>query len=189
MFIKGKDLVFYVLMGNRNVPVAHAKTCTITTTASVLPTTTYLSGNAETNDYTGKYAYTIKGDGVIYIGDVADGFSFQKFITSFTKVNWTFTDNNNVQWSGVCLVTSSSYDSSFDSVSMFQNELLGDGEYTFIENNVPPVPPLVSYVNIVDQFNTLVTSVQAPGTYGIIKFNAIDCGGANQPTPLIIFTA
>lgn len=188
-YIKGKDLIFYLFINGQNVSIAHAKTCTITTTASVLPTTTYLSGNAETNDYTGKYAYTIKGDGVVYTGDLVDGFKFQDFQTTFTKINWTFTDNNNVQWHGVCLVTSTTYDSSFDNVSTFQNELLGDGEYTFVQNNVTPIPPIGAAVTIIDQFGNLIATVPAPGSYGIVKFNAIDCGAAYQATPLITITA
>lgn len=189
MFIKGKDLIFYVVISGRNIPICHAKTCTINTTAATLPTTTKLSGNAETNDYSGKYAYTIKGDGVIYIGDFADGYVFQNFQTTFTKINWTFTDNVNVQWFGICLVTSTTFDSPFDNISTFQNELLGDGEYTFIEQNVPPLPPIGSSVTIIDQFGNIIATVPAPGSYGIVKFNAIDCGNAFQNPPLIIITA
>lgn len=189
MEIKGKDLVLYVVVSGINVPIFHSRTCTINTTATTLPSTTLGSGFAETNEYSGKYAYTIKGDGLVYIGDNATGLTLQIFQTSFTKVNWTFTDNANVQWYGVALVTSTTFDSPFDNVSSFNMEFQGDGEYTFIDSNVPPVPVINASVRILDQFGNLITSVPAPGSYTVTKFNAIDCGNAFQNTPAIIITA
>lgn len=189
MVIKGKDLIFYMIVSGQNVPLCHARTCTINTTAATLPTTTLGSGNAETNVYAGKYAYTIKGDGVNYIGDTADNFTLQTAQINFNKINWTFTDDDNVQWYGVALVTSTTFDSAFDSVSTFQNELLGDGEYTFTQSHITPVPPVGASVTILDQFGNLITSVPAPGSYTVTKFNAIDCGNAFQNEPAIIITA
>lgn len=188
MFIKGKDLFFSININGVYYPICHSKTCTINTTASILPTTTFGSGNAETNDYSNKYAYTIKGDGVTYIGDVASNFVLQTLQTTFQKVLWTFTDNENVQWHGTALISSTTFDSSFDAISTFQNELIGDGEYNFIISNTP-IPPINPSVNILDQFGTLIANVPAPGSYIVTRFNAIDCGAANQPPPQIIITA
>lgn len=189
MFIKGKDLIFYVIIGGQNVPLLRAKTATINTTAKTLATTTFASGKAETNDYSGKYAYTIKGDGVVYIGDAVDGFTLQNAQTTFTKINWTLTDNNHLQWYGVCLVTTTEFTSGFDAVVLFSNELVGDGEYSFVKTNAPPTPPIGIAVTIVDQFGNTIAVIPAPGVYSITKFNAINCGGANQSTPLITITA
>jgi predicted secreted protein len=188
-YVKGKDLIFYMIKGGVNVPLCHAKTCTIATTAAILPTTTLGSGKAETNDYSGKYAYTIKGDGLTFIGDELSNFDLQNAQINFNKINWTFTDDVNIQWMGVALVTTTSFDSAFDALSTFNNELLGDGEYTFIQAAEPPLPPVGSVVNILDQFGNLIASVPAPGVYNVTRFNAIDCGNAFQNTPLIIITA
>lgn len=189
MFIKGKNLIFYIYINGQPYALYHARTCEINTTAAILPTTTYLSGKGQTNEYAGKYSYTIKGEGLNYIGDKATNFALQGLQTTFSKINWTFTDNANVQWQGVALIVDTKFDSGFDGVSTFSNELLGDGEYTFTQANIPPSPPVGNVVNIFDQFGTLITSIVAPGSYNVTKFNAIDCGSANQSTPLIIITA
>jgi predicted secreted protein len=186
MIIKGKDLIFYIKIGNVNYPLCHAKTCSINTTAGTLPTTTLGSGRGETNNYSGKYNYTIKGDGITYIGDQVDNFTLQTAQTSFNKINWTFTDASNLQWSGVALVTSTTFDSAFDAVSTFQNELLGDGEYTFIKATIHPIPPLNDAVTIQDQFGNPIATVQAPGTYTVTMFDTIDLRSFNPFTGLAI---
>lgn len=175
MFIKGKDLVFYIEIAGQNIPLYHARTASINTTATTLPTTTYGSGKGETNEYAGKYAYTIKGEGLTYIGDLATGFTFQDAQTNFNKINWTFTDNEHVQWYGVALVTSTEFAGDFDSLNGFSSELLGDGEYTFIQSDTPPVPPIGSVVQIIDQLGNLIAVVPAPGTYYVLVFDEIDC--------------
>lgn len=194
MFIKGKDLYFYMLIGNENVVLFHARTASINSTSGVLPSTTKNSGNAETNEYSRKYAYTIKVEGLTYIGDQFTGFNLQTAQTSFTKINWTFTDNENVQWYGVALVTSTTFDGDFDNLNSFDAELLGDGEYTFIQSDVPPTPPIGDTVSIIDQFGNVIAVVTAPGTYAVTKFDTIDLRSFNpatdQPiTPQIVITA
>lgn len=174
MIIKGRDLIFYIQIAGQNIPLCHAKTCTINTTASTLPTTTYLSGKGETNDYAGKYAYTIKGDGLNDPFDLANNFTLQSLQITFTKINWTFTDNKNIQWYGIALITSTTFDGHFDAVSTFQHELLGDGEYTFINGVIPPIPPVGSSVIIQDQFGNPIATVTAPGIYTVTKFDTID---------------
>lgn len=189
MFIRGKDLIFYIVIDGQNVPIAHYKTSNLNTTAATLPTTTLQSGKGETNDYSRKYAYTIKGDGLVFIDDYATGLTLQDLQVTFTKVSWTFTDNVNVQWFGVCLITMTEITSDFDSVSLFSSELLGDGEYTFIQANVPPIPPIGASVTINDQFGNVIASIQAPGAFSVTKFNAIDCGNAFQNPSAITITA
>lgn len=188
MFVKGKDLVFYIEIAGQNKPICHGRTVVLNISAGTLPSTTYGSGSGETNEYSGKYAYTIQGGGLTYIGDEADIFTLQTALMQFNKVNWTFTDDLNIQWYGTVLVTNVGFDSGFDALLTFSNELLGDGEYTFIKSDTPPTPPITDYVTILDQLGTLIAQVPAPGTYSVLRFNAIDCGGANQPEPLIIIT-
>lgn len=186
MIIKGRDLIFYIEIAGQNIPLCHARTCTINTTATTLPSTTLNSGRGETNEYAGKYAYTIKGEGLNDAFDVANNFTLQSLQTSFTKVNWTFTDNSDVQWYGTALITSTTFDGAFDAVSSFQNELLGDGEYTFQTGHIVPVPPVGSSVLIQDQFGNAIATVAAPGTYTVTKFDTIDLHFWNTSTNLPI---
>lgn len=187
--IKGENLIFYIEIDNQNVPLCHAKTCTLNTVAGVLPTTTFLSGAGETNDYSRKYSYTIKGDGITAAGDIASNFTLQTAQTTFTKINWTFTDNQNVQWFGTCLITSTTFDGAFDAVSTFQHELLGDGEYTFAEANVSPLPPIGSSVIIRDQFGSVIATVPAPGSYTVTRFDTIDLHSFDPATDTPIIPA
>lgn len=193
MFIKGKDVYFYIEMQGVSVPLVHARTAEITTYNGVIPTTTFSSGKGETNNYSRKYSYTIKAEGLTFIGDQFNGFDLQTAQVNFNKINWTMTDNSNIQWFGIALVTQTTFDANFDALSTFSGDLLGDGEYTFIESNVPPIPPIGASVSIVDQFNNLIALVPAPGTYQVTKFDTIDLrfvdGSLNPVTPQIVVTA
>jgi len=186
MFIKGKDLIFYIEIGAQNIPLCHARTATINSTANVLPSTTYGSGKGETNEYSRKYAYTIKADGLTYIGDLANGFTLQTALMNFDKINWTFTDNENVQWYGVALVTQTEFSGDFDAISAFSSEMLGDGEYTFVQTDIPPTPPVGDSVTIVDQLGNIIAVIPAPGTYSVLKFDTIDCRFVDNITLALI---
>lgn len=182
-----------MIINGQNVPLFHGRTATINTTATTLPTTTQGSGKGETNDYSGKYAYTIKGEGLTYIGDVFTGFDLQYAQINFNKIYWTLTDDTNIQWYGIALVTSTSFDANFDALNTFSNDLLGDGEYTFIKTDTPPILPPGLVVTILDQFGNFITSVEAPGTYVVTVFDTIDLHSFNPATdqpivPQIIIT-
>lgn len=85
---------------------------------------------------------------------------------------FTFTDNNNIIYSGQLLVTGTSMDSPVNAAASFQGTFQGDGDYTVTASPGPPTPIGYSVV-IQDQFGIVVAIVPAPGIYNVLRFNEI----------------
>lgn len=186
--ILGKNLNIYYTLNGNNYPFAHATDCMIELISDTQETTTQSSGKGKTFDYKGKYSYTLTADGITNLVDVANFSVFQQAIIQSTKLLFLFTDLSQVQYSGTVLITKNSLKSPFDAASTFNNAMLGDGELTIVITSVP-TPPVGINVSIIDQFGNVLAVVPAPGTYSVLRFDTIDCGGAIQLNPLIIMQA
>jgi hypothetical protein len=108
---------------------------------------------------------------------------FQDAIMQAKKLPFVFTDYANTLQSGTILATSLDFDSPFDNISSFSNEMLGDGELTAVTYGVPPVP--TQSVIIQDQFGDTLAIVPAPGVYNVLRFDTIDCRGWSNPDLVI----
>lgn len=113
--------------------------------------------------------------------------TFQDFILQSNKMDFIFTDAENIEWSGTVLLTQVDNDSPVDNVSTFTNAMLGDGELTKVTGSIVP-PPVGSAVTISDQLGNILAIVPAPGVYTVTKFDSIDLGDSTMPTPDIIIT-
>lgn len=111
--------------------------------------------------------------------------TFQDFILQSNKMDFIFTDSENIEWSGTVLVTQIDNDSPVDNVSTFTNAMLGDGELTKVTGSIVP-PPVGSSVTISDQLGNIVAIVPAPGTYTVLKFDAIDLRSIGTTPEIII---
>lgn len=187
--IKGSNLNLYYLLNGVNQPAAHATNCKISLTADTQETTTRNSLKGKTFDYLGKYSYTLTLDGITNYIDVANIGVFQDAIMKSNKLNFIFTDDFNVEWSGTILMTQNDVDSQLKDISTFTNAMLGDGELTRIDINTGPLPPLGNTVEIIDQFGDILANVVAPGTYSVLRFDNINCGNASTVSPLIVIQA
>jgi hypothetical protein len=188
MLLEGKNLNLYFPIGGTVSLAAHATDIVIDLTADTQETTTRNTLKGKTNDYKGKYSYTLSMDGITNFIDDANVSDFQDCILQGLKLDFIFTDYNQIEWTGTILVTNVNVSSAYNAMSLFKSTLLGDGELIKIVNNVPP-PPIGLYVDIVDQLGNQLAMIQAPGTYSVLRFDTIDCGGAIQPNPLIIMQA
>lgn len=186
--IRGKDLNLYVKVNGFAEPIAHSTNCVITFNADIQETTTLNSLKGKTYDYAGKYGYTLSCDGYSNLIDIANFSTIQLAIMQSNKLSFIFTDENQVQYSGTVLANDTSLDSPFDAISSFKTNFTGDGEIVPIYY-AQPVPPVGEFVQIVDQFNAVIADIPAPGTYGVLRFDDIDCGNASTVSPLLIISA
>lgn len=187
MLIPGKNLdIYFPLRGHLSV-AAHATNVVLDLTADVEETTTKDSRKGKSNNYQGKYSYTLQMDGITNFVDPANVGDFQDCILNGVKLPFVFTDNNEIEWSGTILVTNVNVTSQFDALSLFKGTLLGDGDLVKVNTN--PLPPLGLSVEIIDQFGDLIANVEAPGIYSVLRFDTIDCGGADSTGTLIIMQA
>lgn len=113
--------------------------------------------------------------------------TFQDYILLSNKMAFIFTDSENIEWSGVVLLTQIDNDSPVDNVSTFSNTMLGDGELTKVTHSVVP-PPVGSSVTIKDQLGNVIAVVPAPGEYTVLRFDTIDLGDSTMQSPDIIIT-
>lgn len=111
--------------------------------------------------------------------------TFQDYILLSNKMDFIFSDSENIEWSGTVLLTQVDNDSPVDNVSTFTNAMLGDGELTKVTGSIIP-PPVGSAVTIIDQLNNILASVQAPGTYSVLRFDSIDLRSIGTTPQLII---
>jgi hypothetical protein len=185
-FILGKDLNLFFMLNGLPFPVGHATTCTLKLTADIQETTTKNSIKGRTFDYAAKYTYTLECNEYTNFADVANISIFQDMILQSNKLNFIFTDQASVQWTGAVLLTESDTDSPFAAISSTTLSFQGDGELAKVTADVPPIPIPSGQVTIIDQFGATVAVINAPGSYGVLRFDTIDLGGANAPTPLLI---
>lgn len=188
-YIKGYNLnLFFVLNGQPYV-CGRATGCSIKLSADIQETTTKNSIKGKTFDYTAKYSYTLSLTEYTNFVDVANLSVFQDMILTSGKLNFVFTDQFQIEWTGTVLLTESDTDSPFKSVSSSTLSFQGDGELTKVTTDIPPIPLPGEAVTIVDQFGTIVAIVTAPGTYTVMRFDTIDCGHAVKPVDDLIIIA
>jgi len=186
--LTGQDFFLYYVINGYNQLAAHATDVTLSYTAETTETTTKDGLKGKTYDYRGKYGYTVSLKGITNFIDIANIGQFQLALMQSVKMPFIFRDNNDVQYTGTVLITGVDLDTPNAAMSTFTNNMLGDGEIVPIFYDIPPTPP-GSSVDIIDQFGTILASVLAPGTYGVLRFDTIDCGHAIQSTPMIIMQA
>jgi len=185
-YIKGKDIDLFYNLNGQYYAVAHARDCTIKVTTETQETTTKNTLRGRTFNFIGKYTYTLALKGITNFLDVPNIAILQGLIMTGTKVQFAFTDQENVQYSGVVLLTSSDMDSPYDGLSQNSFEMTGDGELGIITTDVPPIPLPNETVTIIDQFGNVVATIIAPGSYSVIRFDTIDEGFADKPIPTLI---
>lgn len=193
MLIHGKNLdISFPINGILSV-AAHATNVVLDLTADTQETTTKNGLKGKTNDYQGKYQYTLSLDGITNFIDRANISNFQDCILNGVKLPFVFTDNNEIEWTGTILVTNVNVSSQFDALSLFKSTLLGDGDLVKVQTN--PLPPIGLSVEIIDQFGDLIANVAAPGIYSVLRFDTIDLHSFDPTTdteitpPLIIMQA
>lgn len=113
--------------------------------------------------------------------------TFQDYILLSNKMDFIFTDSENIEWSGTVLLTQVDNDSPVDNVSTFSNAMLGDGELTKVTGHIIPIPPGVA-VTIRDQLGNAIAIIPAPGEYTVTRFDSIDLGDSTMQAPDIIIT-
>lgn len=113
--------------------------------------------------------------------------TFQDYILLSNKMDFIFTDNENIEWSGTVLLTQVDNDSPVDNVSTFSNAMLGDGELIKVISGVIPPPAGLSVI-IRDQLGDVIATIPAPGEYTVTRFDSIDLGDSTMQSPLIIIT-
>lgn len=185
-YILGKDLVLYFLFNGQYYALAHSTDCEININTEVQETTTKNTLRGRTYDYTGKYGYTLKPKGFASFFDVPNIVVMQQLIMTGTKVQFAFTDQFSVQYSGTLLVTVSDITSQFDQVAAFSNDMTGDGELLIVTTDVPPIPLPSENVTIIDQFGNVIATIVAPGSYSVLRFDTIDEGLASKAVPSLI---
>lgn len=188
-YIKGYDLNLYFYVNGQPFPVAHATDCQLKLYADIQETTTKSGSRGKTYEYTGKYGYTLTLSGITNFVDIANFSLFQDCIIQGQKLQFAFTENVTILYSGTVLIPEINITSQFDAISLFQQTLQGDGDIAKVTQNLPPSPPSAT-VEIIDQFGNTVATVQAPGTYGVLVFDTIEQGHAvDQTEQLIIMPA
>jgi len=186
-YIAGKDLNLFFQYNGQYYALAHSTDCEINISTQTQETTTKNTLRGRTFDFIGKYTYTLKVKGFCSFFDVPSFVSLQQLIMTGTKIQFAFTDQFSIQYSGTLLVTVSDITSQFDQVAGFSNEMTGDGELSIVTTDVPPIPLPSEVVTIYDQFMNVVAVIVAPGSYGVLRFDTMDCGlAAKTPPPLII---
>lgn len=185
--IKGKDLMLYLILTGDIIPVCHATDCTINLQADIDETTTKTTGAGKTYDYNGKYGYTLELRGITSFAEVTDTGLFQDALMAGTKLDFQFTDSNEINYNGTVLVPEVDMDSPVDAMSVFTSQLLGDGELQKTEYGSGS-GAIGVFVTIQDQFANIVAQVPAPGTFNVLVFNRLVQGGAlrNEPDLIII---
>lgn len=188
-YIRGKDLNLFFMLNGIACVLGRATACSIKLTAEVQETTTKNSIKGKTFDYTAKYSYTLSLTEYTNFVDIANISVFQDFIMQSGKVQFIFTDQNYIEWTGTVLITESDTDSPFKSISSTTLTLQGDGELTKVTTDIPPLPLPGGNVTIVDQFGATIATVIAPGSYAVLRFDTIDCGHAIKPPNDLIIIA
>jgi len=188
-YIRGSNLNLFFLLNGVACVLGRATQCSIKLTAEVQETTTRNTIKGKTFDYTAKYSYTLSLTEYTNFVDIANLSVFQDFIMESGKVQFVFTDQNFIEWTGTVLITESDTDSPFKSVSSTTLTLQGDGELTKITTDIPPLPLPTENVVISDQFGNVIATVVAPGTFSVLRFDTMDFGGAIKPPPDLIIIA
>ena len=183
---KGVEVNLYLLVSGVYQIVGRATDTTITVNSEIQETTTKNTLSGKTFDYTGKYSYKLDCKGLTNLVDISNIVLFQNAMMQQRKLLFLFTDNNFIQYSGTVLVTDTSTDSPVKAVSQSTYSFQGDGDLTVVTTDIPPVPPITGSVQIIDQFGTVIAVVPAPGTYGVLRFDTIDNGGAANRTPELV---
>jgi len=188
-YIKGYNLNLFFMLNGIACVVGRATACSIKLTAEVQETTTKNSIKGKTFDYTSKYSYTLSLTEYTNFIDIANLSVFQDMILTSGKLDFVFTDQYQVEWTGTVLLTESDTDSPFKSVSSSSLSFQGDGELTKVTTDIPPLPLPGGNVTIVDQFGNIIATVVAPGSYAVLRFDTIDCGHAIKPPSDLIIIA
>lgn len=188
MQIKGKDLNLYLPTDSGLVAFCYATDCEITLTADIYETTTYGSGAGKTYNYRGVYGYTLSLNGATTYDGFFDVGTLQSAIINREKLLFTFTDNNQISYTGRVLIPEVGFDSPADAISLFTSTLMGDGELIITEYGSGGGSGGLS-VNIVNQLGEIVAVVPAPGQYNVVMFDTIRQGGAWGVTPDLIITS
>lgn len=185
--INGRNLNLYYILNGYTYPVCHATDCKISLVAETKESTTKNNIKGKTYIYQGKYSFTLSLTGITNLVDTANISVFQDAILLSNKLQFIFTDSENIQWSGTVLINQVDVDSPVSNASTFSNAMMGDGELTKVTTGIIP-PPIGSSVTIVDQFTNVLAIIPAPGTYSVTKFDSIDLGDSTPTTPVIIIT-
>lgn len=170
--IRGKDFIFYILVGGVPQPFLHATDCTLKTSADLLESSTKNGINGKTFEFSGKYTYTVSINGQSTLLDPTNFYTLQTALQNSTKLLFTFTDNNQVMYGGTLLIYDTEITSPHDAISQFKGEFQGDGDYTS-SAAVGPTPPIGYSVQIKDQNGATVAIVPAPGVYNVLRFDEI----------------
>lgn len=187
-FIRGKDLNLYFVINGVGYVVGHATDCQIKVTAELLEKTTRDGGRGKRYNYGAKYSYTLSLSEFTSFADMPNISVFQDMIIQAGKLNFIFTDLNYIQWTGTVLLTEVDSNSPFDQISASTLSFQGDGELTKVTTNIPPIPLPTETVNIIDQFGSIIATVVAPGAFSVLRYDTIQQGGANAPSPQLIIT-
>lgn len=185
-YILGKDLSLFFSFNGQYYILAHSTDCELAVMGEMQETTTKNTLRGKTFSFTGKYSYTLKAKGFSTFFDVPNFVVLQQLIMTGTKIQFAFTDQFSVQYSGVLLITTSTITSQFDQISTFQNDMTGDGELGIIATDVPPIPLPTETVNIIDQFGNIIAVITAPGSYQVLVWDTIDEGFAVKSAPLLV---
>lgn len=188
--IKGKDFMLYVLADNEPVPVCYARDCVLNLSHELVEKTTKQNNKFRNYGYR-RATYTISLNGLLNAVD-GNGSYFQDALLNGDTIFWTFSDGINFEWNGEVLVTSAGFNSAYDALAEFNNELQGNGEPEKIvlpTANTDPdqsgsegTPTVTEYVTIKDQDGVTIAKVPAPGIFNVVRFTEIwdDLSNSNQ---------
>ena len=180
--VKGNDLVLYFPFDGENVPACHTKDCKLTIYADLIETTTRDGGNNKRYEYQGKGGFSLTLSGLTNYLDTPNFSYFQDVVLNRAKINFLFTDNDGITYTGTVLIPSIDIDSPDNAISSFNTTLQGDGP---LVKDSTPIPIPINVVDIIDQFGDLIADITAPGTYTVLRYDTIDQRGWENPDLII----
>lgn len=169
--IKGNDIIFYFEVGGDPIAFCHATSWNIRTDNDLLETTTKSGLKGKTFEYARKYGYVLNISGLATLIDEQNFYTLQQQLGEFEKLDWLATDNLGFEYRGTVLISSTGLDAPLDQIATFSGDLQGDGDYT--QAGYTPPTPVGNAVIIKDQFDNVIASVPAPGTYNVLRFSEI----------------
>jgi hypothetical protein len=135
MPIKGSNLNLFIQIDNQYEKVCFSQNCVLEFTADLIETTTKDGSRAKRYEY-GGYGWVLRLSGISDLSGSVTFLTLQQALVNGGKLLFVFGDavNESVYYSGTVLVSSASLDTAYNALSTFSNDLVGDGEFTTIQD-------------------------------------------------------